>query len=383
MSKLNIAGGGFAGVWAAMAAAATRHRQNATNIEITLVSKEPHLCIRPRLYEGARPDMLVPLEPLLETIGVTFQQAQISQVTPAAVHTDDGGKLHHDRLILAMGSQVAIPAIPGAAQYGFVVDTYEQTARLDAHLSKLDPTTFNTFACVVVGASFSGLEVATSLRDRLGPAAAIYLIDRQSLAGQSLGDSLTQDISSALESSNIEFLGGETVARVTADHVILSSGKAIGAKTAIFATGLRPSPLVRNIGLHAIDGRVQLDQNLQIIGQRGVFAAGDVGVAAADDAHKTLMSCQHAMPMGVVAGQNAVLNLLGQEMQPYAQPDYATCLSLGASNAIFTRGWNRVIAMSGTEGAAMKAQINETWIYPPDPELGRDAIFEAILPTQI
>ncbi len=382
MSKILIVGGGFAGLWAAMAAAATRYRQNADNIAITLVSKDPDLCIRPRLYEGARPEMLVPLQPLLETIGVRFEHIGIADVTPTAVRTEQAATMDFDRLILAMGSHVAIPPIPGAAEYGFNVDAYQQTARLDAHVSKLDKKALGASTLIVIGASFSGLEIAASLRDRLGTGPAIYLIDQQDVAGQSLGASLTQDITAALEKANIQFLGGETVTNISAEQVVLRSGRKIDAQTTIFATGLRPSPLARDIGIHASDGRLRLDQNLQVMGEKGLFAAGDIGVAAADDAHSTLMSCQHAMPMGVAAGQNAVLDLLGQDMRPYAQPDYATCLSLGASNALFTQGWERTITMSGTEGAAMKAQINEKWIYPPSPDLGRDAIFEAILPTQ-
>ncbi len=382
MAKIIIAGGGFAGLWAAMAAAATRHRQTAKEIEITLVSKDTHLCVRPRLYEGARPEMRVPLQPLLEAIDVTFEQAQISEVTPTALQTDKA-KMVHDRLILAAGSHVAIPAIPGAADHGFVVDAYEQTARLDTHLFKLDSKALVTSALVVVGASFSGLEIATSLRDRLGGDAAIYLIDQKAKAGQSLGNNLTDEIDVALDKADIEFLGGETVTRVTADQITLRSGRAIDTQTVIFATGLQPSPLVANLGVQASDGRLQLDQTLKVTGQPAIFAAGDVGVAAADDEHSTLMSCQHAMPMGVLAGQNAVRDLLGQDMLRYTQPDYATCLSLGASNAVFTQGWDRTIVMTGEHGAAMKAQINEQWIYPPSPDLGREAIFEMILPAQV
>ncbi|WP_300063128.1 FAD-dependent oxidoreductase [uncultured Roseobacter sp.] len=382
MPKILIAGGGFAGLWAAMAAAATRHRQEADNIAITLVSKDPHLCIRPRLYEGARPEMLVPLQPLLETVGVTFEHAEISNVTPTASRTEQAATMDHDRMILAMGSHVAIPIIPGAAEHGFTLDAYQQTARLDAHVSKLDKTAPGAPTLVVIGASFSGLEIATSLRDRLGSDPEIYLIDQQEVAGQSLGENLTHEIKSALEMANIQFLGGESVTNVTADQVVLRSGTEIATQTTIFATGLRPSPLVKHIGVPASDGRLKLDQNLRVVGETGLFAAGDVGIAAADDAYMTLMSCQHAMPMGVVAGQNAVLDLLGKALRPYAQPDYATCLSLGASNALFTQGWDRTITMSGTEGAAMKAQVNETWIYPPSPDAGREAIFDAILPTQ-
>ncbi|WP_299368560.1 FAD-dependent oxidoreductase [uncultured Tateyamaria sp.] len=382
MSKILIAGGGFAGLWAAMSAAATRHRQNAHDIGITLVSKDTHLCVRPRLYEGARPEMLVPLQPLLDAIDVTFEHSRIAAVSSTALRTETGVMMDHDRMILAMGSHVAMPPVPGGAEHGFVVDAYKETAHLDAHLSKLNTNIPGAPALIVVGASFSGLEIATSLRDRLGPDATIYLIDQQDVAGQSLGASLTQEIKSALDRANIQFIGGEILTQVTADQVVLRSGREIDAQATIFATGLRPSPLVKGMGRPASDGRLQLDRNLKVIGEIGMFGAGDIGIAAADDTHKTLMSCQHAMPMGVVAGQNAVLDLLGHDLRDFAQPDYATCLSLGMSNAVFTQGWDRTIAMKGTDGAAMKAQINEKWIYPPTPDVGRDAIFDAILPSQ-
>jgi hypothetical protein len=37
------------------------------------------------------------------------------------------------------------------------------------------------------------------------------------------------------------------------------------------------------------------------------------------------MSCQYAIPMGELAGRNAVAELLGDIPQPFAQPHYVTC----------------------------------------------------------
>ena len=62
MKKLVIVGGGFAGVWAALQASAVRHRANATRrFSITLVSRDPWLTIRPRLYEDSLDGVRVPL----------------------------------------------------------------------------------------------------------------------------------------------------------------------------------------------------------------------------------------------------------------------------------------------------------------------------------
>ena len=97
------------------------------------------------------------------------------------------------------------------------------------------------------------------------------------------------------------------------------------------------------------------------------FAAGDAASAATDnEGNRTLMSCQHAIPLGKSAGHNAVADLLGLPTQPYAQPEYGTCLDLGPWGAVVTTGWSCVIKMTGAEAKAMKRQINQVWIYPPE-----------------
>src|SRR3712207_7694101 len=45
--------------------------------------------------------------------------------------------------------------------------------------------------------------------------------------------------------------------------------------------------------------------------------------------YTTLFRSQHAIPLGKSAGHNAVADLLGLPTQPYAQPEYGTCLDLG------------------------------------------------------
>jgi NADH dehydrogenase len=42
-----------------------------------------------------------------------------------------------------------------------------------------------------------------------------------------------------------------------------------------------------------------------------------------------------------------------------------TCLDLGASGAVFTRGWEREVAMTGDEAKKLKRYINCERIYPP------------------
>ena len=87
-----------------------------------------------------------------------------------------------------------------------------------------------------------------------------------------------------------------------------------------------------------------------------IFAAGDTAQAATDDL--ALMSCQHANRLGACAGFNAAADLLGVPLEPYQQKDYVTCLDLGPSDAVFTRGWDSKVEMSGDKAKAMKRAVD-------------------------
>ncbi|MBX9702232.1 MAG: FAD-dependent oxidoreductase, partial [Acetobacteraceae bacterium] len=159
---------------------------------------------------------------------------------------------------------------------------------------------------------------------------------------------------------------------VDAEGVTLADGARIGARTVIAATGMRASPVADLLpGRPARDrlGRLRVDQFLAVPGLPGVLAAGDIACAAADTAgHETVMSCQHARPMGRIAGHNAACGLLGRaaERVAFAAPDYVTILDLGPWGAVYTRGWDRAeLVASGAAAKPVKQRINGERIYPP------------------
>lgn len=79
------------------------------------------------------------------------------------------------------------------------------------------------------------------------------------------------------------------------------------------------------------------------------------------------MSCQHAIPLGRYAGNNAAAELIGVAPMIYSQPKYVTCLDLGAWGAVYTEGWERTVSppTDTAEAKQLKQQINSVWIYPP------------------
>lgn len=202
MSNILVIGGGFAGVWAA--ASATRLRDEvgvgADSLSITLVTPGDDMVIRPRLYESDPHLKRVPLDRVLGPIGVRRVAATAVDIDTSAhavgvIHRDGTrGTLTYDRLVLASGSQVVRPAVPGS-EHLFDVDTLAGAAALDSHLRRLPemPPAEGRFTAVVVGAGFTGLEVATELvgrlRDILGTVTPIrvVLVEREGAVGSEFG----------------------------------------------------------------------------------------------------------------------------------------------------------------------------------------------------
>ncbi len=169
------------------------------------------------------------------------------------------------------------------------------------------------------------------------------------------------------------------MASILLDAVQLANGEQIKSRTVILATGLVASPLTRCIsGEYDSYGRLKVDSYLKVSGINGVFAAGDTAHALVDDQHATYLSCQHAIQLGLFAGYNALHDLLGNEQKDYSQLFYATCIDLVRWGAAYTTAWERVVEKSRKEGKEIKEQINNEWIMPPSPALGKLQIFKQI-----
>jgi len=389
MQDLVIVGGGFAGIWAAMSAAGAAACA-PEKLRITLISRDPYLTNRPRLYEGNPRGLRDPFLPILDKIGVTFQMGSVSGIDAArrAVSLTAAAPLRYDTLILTAGSVLSPFRVSGGA-HGFNIDSYKGALALDDHLRAIladpDAPGHNTF--VLVGAGFTGIELATEMRariaahstSRIAQRASLVLVDCAPTLSPQLGANPRPHIEAALEKARVEVRLGQRIARMDAQGITFDSGERLAVCTVIITTGLAASPLTGELST-ACDalGRLPVDETLHVQGVNHVFAAGDVAHAHVDDDHLALMSCQHAETMGKFAGYNAAREMLGLTLRPYRQPRYVTCLDLGASGALFTSGWERTVEMCGAEAKALKSMIVTDGIALPDGD--RAGIFAAARP---
>lgn len=386
--RILVVGSGFAGMWSALAARRLIHltQGEATTIEVVVVAPEPRLVVRPRLYEANPAAMSAPLSDLFNATDIDYVQGTVDVIRPGQQEVeaiDSSGErrtIAYSRLVLAVGSRVVRPDIPGLREHAFSIDGIEDATDFEKHLQGLAslPDTLARNTVIVVGGGFTGIEIAAELPARLrlilGKDAdvRIIIVERNADIGPDLGPGPRPTIVEALTNLEVEMKLGAAVESISPDSVITSNGETINAHTIVWTAGLEANELTRQIpGEKDRQGRLRVDRDLRVPSSGKIFATGDAAIAMTDDqGHHTLMSCQHATILGRSAGHNAAADLLKLDTRPYSQPNYGTCLDLGPWGAVIGEGWNRKTKLAGMQAKAVKQWINGTLIYPPKASRG-------------
>jgi NADH dehydrogenase len=314
--QIVIIGSGFAGLMAGLSASHLRHDKKVSpeELSITVVSPEPQMVVRPRLYERAPHTMVAPLTDVFAATDINHVRGRVETIDSATSTIGvkgAGGRtttLAYDRLVIASGSEGVRPPIPGLAEFAHSATALEDAVALDRHLHALAdrPASPARNTVVVGGGGFTGLEVATEmpgrLREILGDDADIrvVIVERSPHVAATMGDEPRPYIEARLAELGIETRTGTAITRVDEHSVTLDSGETIEAATVIWSAGFRASPLTAQLPAERDHlGRIVVEPDLRVPGVAQVFATGDTAKAACDhDGHFALMSCQHARRLG-------------------------------------------------------------------------------------
>lgn len=273
------------------------------------------------------------------------------------------------------------PEVPGADE-AYSIDTLAEAIAFDRRLAEI-AVNVRRPTIAIVGAGFTGIELALEMRDRLAvhggeglaERARVVLINRANVVGSTLGAGPRPTIEAALAAGRVELLLGAHVRGLAANRVTFADDTTLDADAVVLTTGMEASPFARLVpGERDEQGRILVDRSLRAPAAPDIFVAGDAAAADTGDGRRTLQSCQHALQLGRFAGENAARDLLGQPTLPYRQPRYVTCLDLGRSGAIFTEGWERAVQHNGAEAKAIKRRINGVVIYPPQEASGEELL---------
>jgi NADH dehydrogenase len=349
-----IIGGGFAGYSAARSLARRMQRRlkfgrsSAPEVEILLINSSDYFLYLPLLPEVAAGILeprrvCVPLATLGPDVRVLLGAVDSVDIEQRRVNlTDPEGhraSVSYDRLLLTVGSVNKLVPIPGVAEHAYPFRSIGEALRLRDHIVEEvelghmgtqvvigddqgavpSPGARRTF--VVVGAGYTGTEVAAQgqllsrsvarQRPHDGKPVRWLLIDRAPRVLPELDERLSRAASKVLRKRGIEVRTGTTIVRATDQGVLLSDGEFVPTRSLIWCVGVGPDPLIDELGLRTVSGRLAVDDYLTVPGRPGIFACGDA--AGVPDHTRpgqlTAMTAQHAVRQGRRAAGNIAASL--------------------------------------------------------------------------
>ncbi|MDN5864294.1 MAG: FAD-dependent oxidoreductase [Gammaproteobacteria bacterium] len=315
-SSVVIVGGGAAGE----AAAETLRREGYDGPVTILSDDEAPPCDRPNLSKdylaGSAQASWIPLRgeefyrehkiDLRLKTGVSAIDSDNSRVELA-----DGGEIEYGALLLATGAEPIALDILGVDLPH--VHYLRSQADSEAIIAAVEE---GAKRAVVIGASFIGLEVAASLRQReldvhvVAPETKLF----ERIMGEELGDF----VRSLHESKGIEFHLGQIATAFDAEGVRLENGGRIPADLIVVGIGVRPrGELAKEAGLEVKNG-VVVNEYLETSAPN-VYAAGDIA-SFPHGASGGRIRVEH-WAVAQHQGQCAARNILGAN-EPYTKPPF-------------------------------------------------------------
>ncbi|MFR9800986.1 NAD(P)/FAD-dependent oxidoreductase [Pseudonocardia sp. RS010] len=402
-----VVGAGFAG-HTAVRGLVRRLRGRA---RITVIDQNDHFLYLPLLPEVAvgtlEPRRIaVPLAQSLHGVDVVLGEVRHIDVDERTVAWTDpeggSGQVTYDRLVLAAGSVNKLLPVPGVAEYAHGFRGLPEALYLRDHLTRQielaatarDPAE-KAARCtfIVVGAGYTGTEVAaqgvsfTAELARAHPALRgvsprWMLLDIAKRVLPELDERLSHTADSVLRERGVDVRTGQSVAEALPTCVRLTdTDEEVPTHTLIWCVGVRPDPLVQDIGLPTERGRLVVGTDLAVAGHPEIVACGDV--AAVPDVTRpgsaTPMTAQHATRQGALAARNVAASLGHGTPRAYKHSDLGFVVGLGGTDAAANP---LGVPLSGLPATAVTRGYHLLSMPGNRIRVAADWLLDAVLPRQ-
>src|SRR5689334_21021858 len=171
-TRIVILGGGFGGLYTALRLSQLPW-ESQQKPEIVLVDQSDRFLFSPLLYELLTGELQTweiapPFAELLQGTGVRFYQAVVSgiDIDQQRVQLQDGLEIPYDKLVLALGGETPLDMVLGGTSYAHPFRTVTDAYRLEERLRILEESDADKIRVAIVGAGYSGVELACKLADR-------------------------------------------------------------------------------------------------------------------------------------------------------------------------------------------------------------------------
>src|SRR6476660_1064993 len=302
-TRIVIAGGGFAGFYAAMYF--DKRLARRADVEVTLISRENFILFTPLLHEVAAGDLypgdiVNPLRRILRHVKFIDADVQAIDLNARRIRciasvADRELEFEFDHLLLTLGSETNFFNMDGVRDWSVTMKNLTDAAMLhnrmvalleEASLQSDEAARRQLLTFVVAGGGFSGTETTGAVNDFVRETRRYYPQLREELIRvvmvhpgnfilPELGEELGRYAEGKLRERKVEVIKGARVASYDGWVVTLSTCISIPAATLVATAGVKPSPVVAALPGAKEKGRIVADEYLQVHGFEGLWAAGD------------------------------------------------------------------------------------------------------------
>jgi len=360
--RIVVLGGGFAGAYCAQELERLLRTGEA---EVVLIDRNNYFIFYPLLVEAGTGSLeprhaVVSIRAFLRrtrfVMGeVTDVDPQVRQVKYRLVGAGDSLTMDYDHLVVTLGSVTHLPPVPGLADHGFEMKSLSDAVRLRDHAIRQleradaegDPQVRRRLLhFVVVGANFTGVEVAGEFDVFLGRARREYsnidsrdvtltLVELNRRILPALDEELAAYAVDRLQRRGIRVELETSIERVEKEQASLADGRVLATETVIWCAGIAPPPLLADLPL-PVDARGYLEcqRDLRVKGCDDLWAIGDSASNPGPDGAPYPATAQHAVQQGKHAARNIVRALRGRAAKPCDIRSRGSLAALGCRTAV-------------------------------------------------
>ena len=359
--RVAIVGGGFGAV---QFAKNLRKKLRSNECEILLFNRENHMVFHPLLADVAGASInadaaAAPLRQMLPGVGCRTERVERIDLSSSEIEFADGNgalnRLHYDHVVLACGAESNLGIIPGMTEHAFAFKVMRDAIDLRQHVvHQMENAEAATDAerrqwhlsFVIVGAGFSGVEVAGEVNELVRSSTRFYrnfrkedvtvtLVHSQDQILPEVAPTLREFAKKKMEKAGVTMVLNTRAVAATHEGIETNSGGMIRGGTIVCTIGTAISPLVQQLDVPKERGRIRTTSDMRIEGQANAWAVGDCAlIINAFDGKPSAPTGQFAERQGRQAALNLVRVVRGEATQPFHFKALGQLCSIGGYQAV-------------------------------------------------
>jgi NADH:ubiquinone reductase (H+-translocating) len=381
--KIAILGTGYAGVQAAK----LLHKKfkNDTNVEITLIGRDPYHTLMTELHEvaGGRVEadsVQISLKRIFSGRRVNVVLDEIKSIDfKKGTLSSETKKYDYDYLVLGAGSEPAFFGVPGVQENGFTIWSLEDALRIREHVENMfrkaqkernPEKRKRMLTFVVAGAGFTGVETIGELFEWKEKLCRNYDIDEKEVKLvlvealdkilPILNDGLIAKAERYMVKKGVEIIKGAPITNVDKEFINLKSGKEIQTNTLIWTCGVQASKFAANLGLKtARAGRIQTNEFMQSVDYNNVYIVGDNSYLE-EEGKGLPQIVETALQTAETAVHNIIADMKDTDKKAHKSNYHGLMVSIGSRYAVASL---MGVSMSGFIAMAMKHLVNLHYLF--------------------